>query len=104
MARLLCLDVIVVGCPVITNLCTTPEGARVETTPDHHLSYEDGIRILLYSNLILPGTGLLLVLILFCQNSSLLLSGVVIVFVWRELYFLTKRKEQRIYHKRGKVL
>ena len=27
--------------PVITNLCTTPEGVRVEKTPDHHLSYED---------------------------------------------------------------
>ena len=28
---------------MITNLCTTPEGVRVEKTSDHHLSYEDGL-------------------------------------------------------------
>ena len=37
--------------PVITNLCTTPEGVCVEKTPDHHLSYEDGFLYLVFRHL-----------------------------------------------------
>ena len=37
---------------MITNLCTTPEGVRVEKTPDHHLSYEDGLHWLGYLNVL----------------------------------------------------